>query len=41
MPSILLYDDNGYIFDLNLAKLFGSKFYNTRKEERIIKSFLK
>ena len=40
-PSILLYDDNGYIFDIDLQKIFINKFASTLKEDKIFKSFLK
>ena len=39
-PSLVLYDEQGWIVDLNLQKLFISKFNNTEKEERITKNFL-
>jgi hypothetical protein len=37
----LLYDDTGYIFDIDLQKLFSSRFGSTLKEEKIFKSFIK
>lgn len=40
LPSILLFDDLGFILDLNLQKLFYSKFFNTRKEDITIRPFL-
>jgi hypothetical protein len=39
-PSLLLYDDTGYLLDLNLQKIIASRFSSTKKEEIIIRTFL-
>ena len=39
-PSIILYDDSGYIFDFDLKKIVTAKFLNTKKEETVIRSFM-
>ncbi len=33
IPSLLLYDDSGYLLDINLHKLISSNFSNNKKEE--------
>lgn len=40
LPSILLYDENGYLLDVDLRKVIYNKFGNTKKEETIIRPFL-
>lgn len=40
-PSLLLYDDTGFVLDIDLQQIFYRLFVNNQKEEFTIKSFAK
>lgn len=40
IPSLLLYDDGGFLFDLSLQKTITSRFFPIKKEEIVVRNFL-
>lgn len=40
-PSVVVYDETGYILDINLQQVYVKAFSGKKKEEFLIKSFQK
>ena len=39
VPSLLIFDDLGYLLDISLHKILSTRFANTKKEETFIRPF--
>ncbi len=41
LPSVIVYDETGFVLDINLQQIYLNKFANKKKEDFLIKSFQK
>lgn len=41
MPSVIIFDESGFLIDLKIQKQIAVKFSNPKKEEHTLKSFPK